>query len=134
MIADQAARGRREGQPRLAAAGRAHVGQLAFADRHLLDDRAAMFVVDVDDDRLIGLFAAARAILEQHARAADRQLEALAAHRLDQDAELELAAAGDLERIALLALGQADRDVGLGLALQPVADDAALHLVAVAAA
>ena len=42
--------------------------------------------------------------LEQHARARDRQLEALAAHRLDQHAELQLAAAGDLEGILLGAL------------------------------
>ncbi len=133
MIADQAARRGGEGQPGLAAAGRAHVGHLALALRHLLDDRARMLVVDVDDDRLIGLLAAVRAVAEEHARAADRQLEALAAHRLDQHAELQLAAAGDLERVLLGALGQADRDIALGLALQPVADHAALHLVAVAA-
>ena len=92
-----------------------------------------MLVVDVDDDRLIGLLAALGPVAEEDARPADRELEALAPHRLDQHAQLELAAAGDLERVLLLALGQADRDIALGLALEPVADDAALHLVAVAA-
>ena len=82
---------------------------------------------------LIGLLAAVGAVAEEDARAADRELEALAAHRLDQHAELELAAAGDLERVLLGAFGEPDRDIALGLALQPVADDAALHLVAVAA-
>ena len=102
MIADQAARRGGEGQPRLAAARRAHVGHLALALRHLLDDRARMLVVDVDDDRLIGLLAAVGAVAEEDARAADRKLEALAPHRLDQHAELELAAAGDLEGVLVL--------------------------------
>jgi hypothetical protein len=99
VIADQAARRRREGEAGLAAARRAHVGHLALALRHLLDDRAGELVVDVDDHRLIGLLAAIGAVAEEDARAADRKLEALAAHRLDQHAELQLAAAGDLEGV-----------------------------------
>ena len=93
-----------------------------------------MLVVDVDDDVLVGLLAAAiLAVAEQHARAADGKLEAFAAHGLDEDAELELAAARDLERVIVVRGGDADGDVGFRLALQPVADDAALHLVAVLA-
>ncbi len=53
MIADQAARRAAEGDARLAAARRTHVGQVGLANLHLLDDRAAMFVVDVDDDGFI---------------------------------------------------------------------------------
>ena len=52
---------------------------------------------------------------------------------LDEDAELELAAAGDLEAVVVGRGGDADRDIALGLALQALADDAALDLVAVAA-
>ena len=63
----------------------------------------------------------------------DRELEALAPHRLDQDAELQFAAAGNLEGIPALGLGDADRDIALGLAQQPRADHAAGHLVAFAA-
>src|SRR5690606_36656309 len=92
VIADQAAAGRGKGDPRLAAAGGAHVGHLAFALRDLLDHGAGEFVVDVDDDRLVRLLAALGTIAEQHARAADREFEALAAHVLDQHAELELTA------------------------------------------
>src|SRR5690606_18591817 len=99
VIADQAAAGRAEGDPRLAPAGGAHVGHLAFALGDLLDHGTGEFVVDVDDDRLVRLLAAVGAVAEQHARPADRELEALAAHVLDQHAELELAAAGDFERI-----------------------------------
>ena len=58
------------------------------------------------------------------------ELEALAPHGLDQNAELQLAAAGDLHGIALLRLGDAERDVALSLAQQTVADHAARHLVA----
>ena len=46
--------------------------------------------------------------------------------------ELELAAAGDLEAVVVGGHGDADRDIALGLALEPLADDAALDLVAVA--
>src|SRR3546814_7578932 len=87
-----------------------------------------MLVVDVDDDRLVGLLAAIGAVAEEDAGAADRQLEALSAHRLDKDAQLKLAAAGDLEAVIIVRGGDADGDIALGLALQPVADDAALHL------
>ena len=70
--------------------------------------------------------------LEQHARTADRDLEAFAAHRLDQHAELQFAAARDLER-AVARLADLDRDIALGLAQEALADHAALHLVALAA-
>ena len=92
-------------------------------------------VVDVDHhflDRLQPL-AGLRIGLVDHARAADRDLEALAAHGLDQHAQLQFAAAGDLEGVLLGGLGDLDGDVGLGLAQQALADHPALHLVAVAA-
>jgi hypothetical protein len=44
---------------------------------------------------------------EQHARAADAQFEAFAAHRLDQHAELKFAAPGDLEAVLVGAFGDA---------------------------
>src|SRR3546814_18671776 len=85
MIADQAAARPAEGDARLAAARGAHVGEFGLADLHLLDDRARMFVVDVDDDGFIGFGALTALVgLEQHARAADPEFEALAANRFDQ--------------------------------------------------
>src|SRR3546814_19286529 len=87
-----------------------------------------MLFVDVDDDRLVGLLAAIGAVAEEDAGAADRQLEALSAHRLDKDAQLKLAAAGDLEAVIIVRGGDADGDLALGLALQPGADDAASAL------
>ena len=71
---------------------------------HLLDDGARIFVIDVDHDGFIRLLAAtALDVAEQHARAADAELEALAAHRLDQHAELEFTAARRLQSCRLSA-------------------------------
>ena len=56
-----------------------------------------------------------------------------APHRLDQHAELQFAAAGDLERILLGALADPDRDIALGFAEQALADHARGHLGALAA-
>ena len=62
--------------------------------------------------------------LEEHARPRDRELEALAAHRLDQHAQLQLAAAGDFDRVLVVGLAHADGDIALGLAQQALADHA----------
>ena len=68
---------------------------------------------------------------KQHLRARHGELEALAAHGLDQDAELQLAAARHLIGVLVVwLLDDVDGDVALGLLEQAVADDAALHLVA----
>ena len=133
MIADQAARWRREGQARLAAARRTHVGHLRLAHRHLVDDRAGELVVDVDYDGLIRLLAAVRAVAEKDARTADAELKPFTAKRLDEHAQLQLAAACDFIGLAARGLGDADGDIALGFAQQAIANDAALHLVAVLA-
>ena len=133
LVADQAAGRRVEDQALAAAARGTHVPEIAAALGHLLHDDAGMPLVDVDDhflDRLEPL-AGDRIDLEHDARARHGELEAFAAHGLDQDAELQLAAARHLVgvlRFGLLA--DADGDVALGFLEQPVADDAALHLVA----
>ena len=132
MIADQPARRREEGEPGLAAARGAHLHELAAPPAELFHDHPGIGVVDVDLhllDRLQPL-AGRRVGAIEHARAADRQLEALAPHGLDEDAELQLAAARDLEGVAALGLGDADGDVAFGLAPQARADHAAGDLVA----
>src|ERR1700722_19457337 len=94
-----------------------------------------MLVVDVDLDLLDGLQPLARlgVLAEDNARPADRELEALAAHLLDQHAQPQLAPARDLEGIPALALAHLDRDIAFRLAEKPSADHAARHLVAFAA-
>ncbi|MCI1754667.1 MAG: hypothetical protein LKM31_01960 [Sphingobium sp.] len=73
--------------------------------------RAGIFVVDVDDDGFIGLGARPFRRAEQHARAADAELEAFAAHRLDEHAKLQFAAPGDFEAVLVGAFGDADGDI-----------------------
>src|SRR5262249_1326287 len=124
LIADEAARRRQGGETQLAAARRPHVDHLALARRHLLDHDAGEFLVDVDLrllDRLEAL-AGGGIGLEQHPRARDRELVAFAAHRLNQHAELQLATAGDLDGVLLLALAHADGDVAFRLAAQALDD------------
>nr|MBA2278796.1 GTP-binding protein [Chloroflexia bacterium] len=52
-------------------------------------------------------------------RARDLKLVTLAAHRLDQDREVQLAAPGDLEDLGGVGQPHAQRDIRLDLALQP---------------
>src|SRR3546814_5509438 len=77
VIADQAARRAAEGDARLAAARRAHVGKVGLADLHLLDDRAAMLVVDVDDDGFIGFGALACLVLAIRSEEHTSELQSL---------------------------------------------------------
>ena len=113
------------------AAGRPELDHLGLPLRHLLHDDAGVLLVDVDHDLLDRLEQLAiLALLHDDARPRHRDLEAFAAHRLDQHRQLQLAAAGDEERILVGQFLDLEGDVALGLAQQPIADDAAGHLVA----
>ena len=106
---------------------------VALAQREQLRDDADVVLGDVDRhalDRLVAL-AVDRAL--QHARLADVQLEALAAHQLDEHGELQLAAALDLPGVRALGVVHADRDVADDLAVQPRLDQARGDLLALAA-
>ena len=134
VIADQAARRGREGDAGLAAARGAHVGHFRLAQGHLVDDRARVLIVHVDHDGFIRLGALAVFVFaEQHARAADAQFKALAAHRFDQHAQLQFAAASHVEAVLVGGFGNADRDIRFRFAHQAIADHAAGHLAAFAA-
>src|SRR3546814_19422995 len=70
-----------------------------------------MFVVDVDDDGFIRFGALAGLVLAiKDARAADAELKAFAAHRLDEHAELQLAAARDFEAVLVGAFGDSSEE------------------------
>ncbi len=124
-----------EGQARLARAGGTHVLHLGLAGRQLLDHHAGVFVIEVDHHLLDRLQPLARGFIGpvDDAGAGDRHLEAFAAHGLDQHAQLQLAPAGHFEGVLVAGFGDLHGDVGLGFAQQAFADDARLHLVAVAA-
>ena len=133
VVADQAARRDVRDDAGLAGARGLHLDHLGAARAgDLLEHGAGVVVVDVDGDFLDRLELLAVVLAEENARARDRQLEALAAHVLDQDAHLQLAAAGDLEGVAAGGVGDADGDVRLRLLEQALADDAGLDLAAVA--
>ena len=71
--------------------------------------------------------------LHDHFRLADRELEALASHRLDEHRELQLAAGLDLPGVGALGGVDADADVADQLGLEPVLDQAGGELGALAA-
>ncbi len=118
VIADQAARRGEKSDPDLAATGRPEVGHFRAPPAHLFDHDAGEVLIDVDLDFLDRLQALAgpEIVPVDHPRPADRELEALAPHGLDQDAELQLAAPGDFEGVLIVGLPHVDRDVALGFA------------------
>ena len=136
MVADQAAARHVEREPHLTAARRPHVLQHALTPADLLNDHARVVVVDVDQHVLERLLARTGLLVltGQHPGAADRELKSLAAHLLDQHAQLQLAAAGDFERVALVAVGDFDSNVAFTFTQQTVADLPARDLLAFLAA
>ena len=61
--------------------------------------RADVLGRDVDADALVGLLDGAVDLVEEDLGARDLELEALAAHLLDEHRKLQLAAAAHLERV-----------------------------------
>src|SRR4029077_20439686 len=71
---------------------------LAPRDRGL--DVADVVGRDVDGDPLVGLLEIAVDLAQEHLGARCGELEAFTSHLLDEDGQLELAPATDLERLA----------------------------------
>ena len=131
--ADQPARGHAVLHPHPAGAVVDHLLERALAQREHLRDDADVVLGHVDREALDRLAALAVDLADQHLRLADRQLEALAAHELDEDRELQLAAAVDLPRVRPLGVLHAQRDVADQLLLEARLHLAGGDLVAVAA-
>src|SRR4029078_8236370 len=87
---------------------------------------------DVDGDPLVRLLELAVDLAQQDLRAGRGQLEALAAHLLDEDRQLELAAIADLECLARLRWPDLDRDVAEHLLFEAGLDLAAGDVLALA--
>ena len=81
-----------------------------------------MLLGRVDREALHGLVALAFDLLLQHARLPDRQLEALAAHHLDQHGQLQLAAPLHLPCVRAIRLAHTQRNVADQLGLQARVD------------
>ena len=73
------------------------------------------------ESRSIGSWTTAVDLARHDLRLADRELEALAPHRLDEHGELELAAALHLPGVGALGVEHAHGDVADELLLEPVA-------------
>ena len=97
-----------------------HVDHLAAASAHQLDHLADVVGRDLDRHLLDRLLEPVRAVAEQDARAAHGELVALAAHRLDEDAEVEHAATADLHAVGAVGRQHLERDVGLAGAIEAV--------------
>ena len=72
-------------------------------------------------------------LLGDDLRPRDLQLEALAPHHLDQDRQLQLAAADDLHLLGRVGVLDAERDVAEQLRVEPIAQVARGDVLAVAA-
>ena len=116
--ADQAARRHEVLHARPAGAVVDHLRDAALAEREQLRDDADVVLGHVDRDALDRLVPLAVDLLRQHLGLADRQLEALAAHQLDEHRELELAAALHLPGVRPRGGEDAQRDVADELLLE----------------
>ncbi len=132
LEADQPTRRDDEVQAHAALAVRDHVGHVAAAFAELLHDGALVLFLDVDSDGLVRLLLDAVDLLDDHLGTRHGQLVPLAAHVLDEDAQVQLAAPGDLELVRVLALFHAQGHVVLELFLQAVAQHAGGDVLALA--
>ena len=87
--------------------------------RQQLRDDADVLVGNVDAHPLHGLADAAVDLPRDDLGLADRELEALPAHQLDQHRKRQLAATLDLPHVGALGVVDAQRDVADQLAVQP---------------
>src|SRR6266571_1733733 len=112
-------------EPHAALAVGLHVGELAAAPAELFHDHALVRLLDVDRQQLERLAALAVNFLVDDARPRHRELVAFAAHVLEQDREVQLAAPANDERVGIRGEFDAQGDVALDLALEPLAQLAA---------
>ena len=122
--ADQAARGDDEVHPDPAGAVVGHALHAALAGGEELGDRAEVLLRGVDGEALEGLVDLAVDLAGDHLRLADGELEALAAHLLDEDRQRQLAAALDLPGVGALGRQDAQRHVADELGVEAVLDQA----------
>src|SRR5713226_3028354 len=119
--ADQAARGDFEIQAHAAGIVVAHLEHFAAAAADGFQDDADETFRDVDHQALEGLELAAVFGAHNDFGFADHQFKTFAAHGLDQDGELQFAAAEHAEGFRRVGVFDADGDVGEQLFLQAVA-------------
>jgi hypothetical protein len=129
LEADQPARGNAVIEPHAArvVAGRVrlHVDQLAAARTERFHRLPLVRLFHVHGQHLVGLAAHAVDLADHDLRARHRELVAFAAHVLEQDREMQLAAARHEEHVGVRGFLDAQRHVAHRLAQQPLAQLAA---------
>ena len=134
LVADEAAGGHGELDAHAAGAGIVAVEHLALALVELVRDHAHEVLVAVHVEMLDGLeYGPALVLLQDDFGTPHGELEALAAHGLDEDGQLELAPALDQEGVVASGVLDAYGHVAQGLLGQTLLDDAALEELALAA-
>src|SRR5690606_4775153 len=131
--ADESASGHDELHTHPAGAVAGHRRHAALALGEALRDGTEGLLGPVDGLAFHRLAGLAGALLRDDLRLADRELEALTTHLLDQDGQRELTTALDLPRVRALGRQNAERDVADELLVEPVLDLARGDLVALAA-
>src|SRR5262249_25976179 len=99
-----------------------HLGHRPFAAAHRVWAYSYDLFGPVAPRQLYRLMRLAVNFARDDLRARDVQLKAFAPHLLDQDRELQLAAARDLETVRRVGLFDADRDVAERLLIEPRAN------------
>ena len=125
-VADEAAGRDHEGQAGVISLQGSHIDQFALALSQLLDDIARKLFGDIDDALLDGLKPLSFFIIMiDDLCLADRKLISFAAHRLNKNGQVQLAAAGDLEGLGRISILDPQRNIRIKFSVEPVADMAA---------
>ena len=115
--ADDASRGNLEFDVD-AVVARLHGEDVTLAARHHVDHFRAVFLGDIDAQRLNRLAFLAVDLLDDHLRLTDLKLIPLAAHGLDEDREMEHASAEDYPLVFALPFPDSQGEVFVELALE----------------
>ncbi len=101
-----------------------HLDELAAAGPDELHHRAKLIVRHFDHQAFERLFRYALVVVQHDMRLANRQLVALAAHRFDQDRQMQHAAAEYLEGVRAVHRLNAQGDVALQFFAEPLGQGA----------
>src|SRR5207237_6529526 len=119
-VAEQTARRNAIAQPNETLSGVFHLQHLTTPRSELLDHRAEKFLWHVDHQLLVRLEALAiRAFARDHSRPRHMKLIPFSPHRLHQNTQMQLAAAGDRPRIRPFGVLDTQGNVTLELSNDP---------------
>ena len=104
-----------------------HIGQFATATAKLFHNGTLVFIRYVHGQVFVRLAFLAIDFTEYHARFADCQFKAFAAHVFQQNGQVQFATAGNAEYISVGSIFNTQGNVGQQFFLQTVADLAGSH-------